>query len=190
MKILIVDDEQGLRHTLSLILGGEGHDVTTASDGAQALDALAANGGFELVLCDLRMPVMDGMTFLDRYRESGGRALVIMMSAYLDDDAAIQAMTRGAYDYIPKPFRADQVLMVVRKAMERERLRQEVARLEDELAVLRAGETSADGIIGQGPSFRAVLDVARKVARHPSTVLVTGESGTGKGLIARLIHRA
>ena len=160
MNILVVDDELGLRHTLSLILGDEGHEVVTASDGAAALQLLASRNDVDLVLCDLRMPTMDGLTFLDRYRESSGSALVIMMSAYLDDESAIEAMARGAYDYIPKPFRADQVILIVRKAIERERLRQRVERLEEELTAIRGDE----GIIGRSEVVRTVLEIARKVA--------------------------
>ena len=185
MKILVVDDELGLRHTLSLILGEDGHAVVTAADGAAGLDA-AREADPELVLCDVRMPGLDGFAFLDRYREAGGRALVIMMSAYGDDDAAVEAIRRGAYDFIAKPFRADQVLLVVRKAIEREGLRREVARLEDELEALRA----PSGVVGRSAAIAEVLALAAKVARHPSTVLITGESGTGKELVAHLIHAA
>jgi two-component system response regulator AtoC len=185
MKILVVDDEQGLRHVLSQILTGEGHEVATAPDGAAALAALA-DFDADLVLCDVRMPEMDGLAFLERHRERGGRALVIVMSAYGDDEAAIDAVRRGAYDFISKPFRADQVLLVLRKAIEREGLRRQVERLSEELSALRGAEE----IVGRSPAIREVLAVARKVARHPSTVLVTGESGTGKELVARLIHRA
>ena len=185
MKILVVDDELGLRHTLSLILGEDGHTVVVAADGAAGLEA-ARDADPDLVLCDVRMPGLDGFGFLDRYRESDGRALVIMMSAYGDDDAAVEAIRRGAYDFIAKPFRADQVLLVVRKAIEREGLRREVARLEDELQALRA----PSGVVGRSAAITELLALATKVARHPSTVLVTGESGTGKELIARMIHAA
>jgi two-component system, NtrC family, response regulator AtoC len=183
MKVLVVDDELGLRHTLSLILGGEGHEVRVAEHGAAALEMLAAEDA-DLVLCDVRMPGMDGLELLDRYKQQGGRALVIVMSAYGDDDAALEAMRRGAYDFLPKPFRADQVLLVLRKAIERERLAQTVARLEEEVSALRAPE----GLVGRSEALRQVTGLATKVARHPSTVLVTGESGTGKELVARLVH--
>ena len=183
MRILVVDDEPGLRHTISLILREDGHEVEAMAEGSTALASLAVADA-SIIVCDVRMPGMDGLTFLDRYRAAAGRALVVMMSAYGDDDAAIEAIRRGAYDYISKPFRADQLQLVVRKAIERENLRNEVARLSDELVALRG----ADGIVGHSPALGEVVAIARKVGRHPSTVLVTGESGTGKELVARLVH--
>ena len=185
MNILVVDDELGLRHTLTLILQAEGHAVRAASDGAAGLERLAESPA-DLIICDVRMPGLDGLRFLDKYKEMGGSALVIMMSAYGDDEAALEAIRRGAYDFIPKPFRADQVLLVVRKAIEREGLRREVAQLHDELVALRA----PSGIVGRSPKIAQAIALADKVARHPSTVLITGESGTGKELIARHIHQA
>ena len=185
MKILVVDDEFGLRHALSRILGAEGHEVVVAEEGASALELINSNGGPpDVVLCDVRMPVMNGLEFLERYRSTNGGGLVIMMSAYEDDEGVIEAMRRGAYDFIGKPFRADQLLLTIRKAVERERLRQTVEQLQEELSALRA----PSGIVGRGTAMQQVLAVAAKVARHPSTVLVTGESGTGKELVARYVH--
>jgi len=182
VKILIVDDEPGLRQTLDRILGAEGFDTTTASHAAEALETLARCDA-DLVLCDLRMPTMGGLEFLERYEAQHGRGLVIAMSAYGDADTAIAAMQRGAYDYIQKPFRAEEVILCVRKAAEREKLRAKVERLEEELSTMRGGP-----MIGRSPALLSAIAVARKVARHPSTVLITGESGTGKELIARLVH--
>lgn len=184
MNILVVDDELGLRQTLTLILKAEGYAVRAACDAASALQQLA-EAPADIVLCDVRMPGIDGLTFLDRYKADGGKALVIMMSAYGDDEAAVEAIRRGAYDFIAKPFRADQVLLIMRKALERERLQREVAQLHEELSALRA----PSGIVGRSPQLAAAMALADKVARHPSTVLVTGESGTGKELVARYIHR-
>jgi len=137
MNILVVDDELGLRHTLTLILEGEGHRIRAAATGEEALAQLADEEA-DLVLCDVRMPVLDGLGFLERYRRVSGRALVIMMSAYGDDDAALDAMKRGAYDFIQKPFRADQVILTLNKAIEREGLRRKVQSLEEQLAELQS----------------------------------------------------
>ena len=185
MKILVVDDEPGLRQTVSRILGAEGHTVGTAGEGEEALSKLSTED-VDLVLCDLRMPKMDGLEFIERYTSGGGHALVIAMSAYGDSDTAIAAMQKGAYDYVQKPFRAEEVVLAVRKAAEREKLRAKVEELEDQLSTIRG----ADEIIGHSTSIKAALDMARKVARHPSTVLITGESGTGKELVARLVHKS
>jgi two-component system response regulator AtoC len=185
VKILVVDDEPGLRQTVSRILGAEGHTVNTASEGEEALGKLSTDD-VDLVLCDLRMPKMDGLEFIERYTSGGGHALVIAMSAYGDSDTAIAAMQKGAYDYVQKPFRAEEVVLAVRKAAEREKLRAKVEELEDQLSTIRG----ADAIIGHSASIKAALDMARKVARHPSTVLITGESGTGKELVARLVHKS
>ena len=183
MRIVVVDDEAGLRHTTSLILREEGYDVEAFADAESALAALAREDA-SIVISDVRMPGLDGLAFLDRYRAAAGRALVVLMSAYGDDEAAIESIRRGAYDYLAKPFRADQLLLVVRKAVEREQLRREVDRLSEELSAIRG----ATGIVGRSKALRDVVDVARKVARHDSTVLITGESGTGKELVARLVH--
>jgi two-component system response regulator AtoC len=183
VRILVVDDELGLRHTLTLILEADGHEIRSANTGDSALEALAQEDA-DIVLCDVRMPGMDGLEFLAKYKGTEGRALVIMMSAYGDDDAALDAIKRGAYDFIPKPFRADQVSLIIAKAIEREGLRHEVARLSAELAALRP----PTGIVGKSEALAQSIAIARKVAKHPSTVLITGESGSGKELIARLIH--
>ena len=183
MNILVVDDELGLRHTLTLILEGEGHHIRAAGDGEQAL-AMLAEQEADLVLCDVRMPKLDGLGFIERYRRVSGRALVIVMSAYGDDEAALDAMKRGAYDFIQKPFRADQVILTLNKAIEREGLRRQVQTLEERLAALQAPR----GIVGSSAPLRQALDLAQKVARHPSPVLITGGGGTGKEMIARLMH--
>ena len=183
MNVVVVDDELGLRHTLTLILDAEGHSTRAASDGSSAL-AMLAERDADIVLCDVRMPGMDGLAFLEAYQKAGGAGLVILMSAYGDDDSALDAIKRGAHDFIQKPFRADQVTLVIAKAIEREGLRAQVRQLSSEIAELRRPM----GIVGRSGALQHAITIARKAARHPSTVLITGASGTGKELIARLVH--
>jgi len=184
-KVLIVDDEPGLRQSLGLLLTDAGYAVTAEQNGRRALERATADA-FDLVLCDVRMPEMDGLTFLRNYRQRGGSALVIVMSAYGGEDAAIAAMKEGAYDYLPKPFRPDEVVLTLRKAEERERLRQEVAGLRAQLATGAAER----GLIVASAAMRQALELVTRVAEHNTTVLITGESGTGKEVIARAIHHA
>ncbi len=183
MKVLIIDDEPSLRQTVSMILGEEGYEVLLASDGKEGLDK-ALQLEPDMVITDVRMPGMPGLEFLERYRAERGEALVIVMTAYGSTELAIEAMKKGAYDYIPKPFSADQLILTLRKAQEREALRTEVSRLREEVTV----ERRFSGIIAKSPAMKNAIDTATKVARYPSPVLITGESGTGKELIARLIH--
>ena len=183
MTILIIDDEPGLRQTVSLILGEEGYDVQVASDGEEGL-ARALELRPEIILCDVRMPRLNGIQFLERYRAANGEALVVVMTAYGSMDLAIEAMKKGAYDYISKPFSADQLILLLKKAEEREALRREVRRLREEVRV----EKRFGQIIAKSPAMQQALQLAIKVAKYPSSVLITGESGTGKEVIARLIH--
>ncbi|MEO5511849.1 MAG: sigma-54 dependent transcriptional regulator [Longimicrobiales bacterium] len=183
MTILVIDDEPGLRQTVSLILSEEGYEVQTASDGQEGL-ARALEWRPDIVLCDVRMPRLGGTEFLEKYRASRGEELVIMMTAYGGTEQAIAAMKQGAYDYLPKPFSPDQLILTLRKAEEREALREEVTRLREEVNI--QGRYRA--IIAKSAAMTKALSVAAKVAPHTSAVLVTGESGTGKELIARLIH--
>ena len=186
-RVLVVDDEPGLRQSLGLLLTDAGYTVTAEQDGKRALErATAAGAAFDLILCDVRMPEMDGIAFLRKLRERGGSALVIMMSAYGGEDAAIAAMKEGAYDYLPKPFRPDEVVLTLRKAEERERLRQEVAGLKAQLATSPAER----GLIAESAAMQNALALVARVAEHNTTILITGESGTGKEVIARAIHRA
>jgi two-component system, NtrC family, response regulator AtoC len=184
MRLLIVDDDADLRQSLTLLLKESGFDVLAEADPEAAL-ARATTEEFDLILCDVRMPRMDGLEFLRAYRAQRGSALLIMMSAYGTEDAALAAMREGAYDYLRKPFRPDEVLMTVRKAEERERLRREVEVLRSSLGA----DAVRDLVVAESRVMRDLLELASRVARHNTTVLVTGESGTGKEVLAKAIHR-
>jgi two-component system, NtrC family, response regulator AtoC len=183
MIVLIIDDEPGLRQTVSLILADEGYEVHTASDGEEGL-AKGLEVQPDIILCDVRMPRLTGLEFLEKYRAANGTAMVIVMTAYGGMEMAIQAMKKGAYDYIQKPFSPDQLVLTLKKAEERETLRREVTRLREEVGIDRRYRQ----IVAKSPAMTKALEVAAKVAKHPSPVLITGESGTGKELVARLIH--
>ncbi len=187
-KLLIIDDEQNMRHMLKIMTESTGYTVVTAADGLQAIELLRENE-FDFILCDVKMPNMNGMDFLRASVDCRGDATVIMMSAYGTIDLALEAMNCGAYDFISKPFKVDEVVMALRKAEERESLRRENRRLRDQLRYLE-GESNFAGMVGKSQALKQVFELATKVARYNTTVLITGESGTGKELVARGIHFA
>jgi two-component system response regulator AtoC len=182
-RILVVDDEENIRHMLALLLRREGYAVSTADDGQKALEMLGGNE-FDAILCDLRMPRLDGMGLLHELRLRRVASTVIVMSAYADLDDALEAIKAGAWDYLAKPFRKDEVLFTLRKAAELKRLRDENESLR---RAARGGEAFA-GIVARSPAMRQIFDAVRKVADYKSTVLLTGESGTGKEMVARALH--
>ena len=185
-NILIADDEESMRHLLSVILHDHGYEVRAVSNGEEALQELAARD-YDLVLSDLRMPRMDGMALLAEVQRTRPDLTFIVMSAYGSHDTAIEAMKAGAYDYVSKPFKPDEVVLVLKKAEERERLARENRRLRSELASEYRFEAIVGGQGGDG-RMADVLRQVRKVAPIKTTVLLTGESGTGKELVARAIH--
>jgi two-component system response regulator AtoC len=182
-RILIVDDEESFRHMLSVILIKEGYEVDTSSNGEEGLQKAAASP-FDQILCDIRMPRMDGLEFLRGIKKTGVEATVIMMSAYGTVDTAIEAMKLGAYDYISKPFKPDEIILTLRKSEEREQLRRENQLLRKEVGK----EYSFENIVSKNEEMQKIFDVIRKVSQYKSTVLITGESGTGKELVARALH--
>ena len=184
MRILVVDDDLGVQGAVRSALAADGHEVRAARFGDEALMALDEFSP-DIVLCDLRTPETDGLEFVQTRAVRNGRPLVIAMSEGDDRDAPIAAMRRGAYDHIRKPFGDEELVRRVRRAAEHEQLRSRVRRLEWELGSLREVE-----LVGESTGIRAVVEAARKVARHQSTVLITGERGTGKESIARLIHQS
>jgi two-component system response regulator AtoC len=182
-NVLVVDDEASMRHLLTVILTDRGYQVRAVGGAEAALQELKARE-FDVVLTDVRMPGGDGITLTRAIAERQPGATVIVMSAYGSHDDAIEAMKAGAYDFLPKPFKPDDVLLCLRKAEERERLTRENRRLRTEL---RAGFPS-EAIVGAGEPMQAVLRQVAKVAPQKTTVLIHGESGTGKELVARALH--
>lgn len=183
MRILVVDDEENLRHMLQVLLAKHGYHVEAAQDGSAAI-RMASENDYEFILCDIRMPVMDGPEFLRKFAEAELRATIIMMSAYGTVDTAIKCMKLGAYDYISKPFKSDEILLVLKKAEERERLKKENRLLREEIEK----NYSFSSIIGKNSKMQDIFNLIRKVCDFKTTVLIQGDSGTGKELIARAIH--
>jgi two-component system, NtrC family, response regulator AtoC len=182
-RVLVIDDEESLRQMLSLLLGREGYLVDSARNGEEGL-LLAQQRSYEYILCDIMMPVMDGIGFLKGVHDSGLTATVIMMSAYGTVESAIHCMKEGAYDYISKPFNPDEILLTLKKAEERERLKEENRRLKEELL----NSYCFQNIISRNPRMKDIFNQIRKVCDYKTTVLICGESGTGKELIAKAIH--
>ena len=182
-RILIVDDEASFRNVLTVILRKEGYEVEGATNGEEGLNKIS-NATFDHVLCDIRMPKMDGLEFLRESQKAGVEAPVIMMSAFGTVDTAIEAMKLGAYDYISKPFKPDEIILTLKKAEEREGLRKENELLRRQVKK----EYSFENIVSKNEKMNKIFEIIRKVAPYKSTILITGESGTGKELVAKAIH--
>ena len=185
-SVLIVDDEVNMVHMLQVMLRKAGFVAETAANGLEALERME-KAHYDYILCDLKMPAMDGMNFLKTAREKYPEKTYIMMSAYGTLDTALEAMKLGAYDYISKPFKQDEVLLTLRKAEERERLKAENLELKAKISEIEQ-KYSFNNIISRSEAMARVFDLVRTVSDHKTTVLITGESGTGKELIAKAIH--
>jgi two-component system response regulator HydG len=184
-RVLVVDDEPSIRSELGKLLAREGYAVESAADGPGAL-ALASERPPDVVVTDLMMPQMDGVTLLRKLREQDPDLPVIVVTASSDVGSAVRAMHAGAEDYLTKPVDVDALVIAVDRANERRELRAEAANLRQQLRE-RDGE-GLDGLIGASVAMQKVYRVARQVAGARATVLITGESGTGKGELARAIH--
>ncbi len=182
--ILIIDDEENMRYMLSVMLTRQGYRVDQAENGAEGLARLATNV-YDFVLCDIRMPEMDGRAFLLGALEQGVSAPIIMMSAYGSVETAIDCMKLGGYDFISKPFKKDEIVMVLKKAEERERLKAENSRLREVVA----GKFSYSGILSRSPVMQELFGQIKRVTDLKTTILILGESGTGKELVARALHQ-
>jgi len=191
-RILVVDDEESLRHMLSLFLSKEGFHVWTAASGREGLEALKNGGPFDVCVTDVRMAGMDGLAFIQEAQRLGERApTFIAMSAYGDKQLAIEALRRGAFDYISKPFEPGELSLKLRLVVERKELasaaRAPVERSASR-AERRAGPATLAEIVTNSPEMQAIAKTIRRVAPFPTTVLITGETGTGKERIAGAIH--
>lgn len=182
-QILVVDDEKGMRDFLSIMLKKEGYGVVTAENGAAALKAVQ-DEIFDLVVTDVKMPELDGIAVLKAVKEVSPETIVIMVTAFATTETAVEAMKLGAYDYITKPFKVDEIKLIIQKALEKRSLRKENILLRREI-VSRAG---FENFIGKSGPMQRIFSLINQVADTKSTVLITGESGTGKELVARAIH--
>ena len=182
-RILIVDDDESLRESLELVLASEGYEVSAAADAEGALRAIEA-APVDVVLCDLRMPGQDGLELLPQLSRRLPGATLLLMSAYGTADLAIEALKRGAYDYLAKPFQPAEAILAIRKARERERLRRANQLLQRDLS-RAVGERP---IVAASQPMIEVLELVERAAEYKTTVLLTGESGTGKEVLARAIH--
>ncbi len=187
-RLLIIDDEENMRHMLSSLLNKSGYRVDTASDGADALEKVDQTL-YDFILCDLKMPNMNGMEFFETARDKLWASTVIMMSAYGNIDTAVEAMKKGAYDFISKPFKPDEVLLTLKKAEERESLKRENLWLKERIRKIQENYCFGS-MVSKSNAMLDVFKLAEKVSQYNTTVLIYGDSGTGKELIARGIHFA
>ena len=182
-RILVADDDGAIRNLLKDFLGGEGFETVEARSGKEVLQAASATAP-DLMLLDLRMPDWDGMEVMRRLKERDLGVPVILMTAYGTSSSAIQAMQLGAFDYITKPFELEDVLLTVQRFFEHDRLASEVRKLRGQLE----GRDLTERIIGNTPAMQAVYKMIGRVAQTDATVLITGETGTGKELVAEVLH--
>jgi DNA-binding NtrC family response regulator len=185
MRVLIVDDEEVLRDVLDAVLRREGFDVLMAASGEQCLSILDTEE-VDLVILDMMLPGINGLDTLRSIRHSNPNLPVIVITAYSSIDGAIEAMKQGAFHYIPKPFKNEEVILTVNKALEQRRLSRENERLKAELS----DKYAFSNIIGKSEVMRKVFELIRLAAPSRSNILIAGESGTGKELVAKAIHHA
>ena len=182
-RVLVVDDEKSMRELLAITLERQGYEVSVAEDGEVAIQAVRRDG-FDVIITDLRMPNADGLQVLRAAKEHTPETVVIVITAVGSTETAVEAMKLGAYDYITKPFKLDEIHVIIRRALERKRLRDENLYLRKQLET----QHRFDNIGGKSARMAEIFETIRKIADSPSTVMVSGESGTGKELVARAIH--
>jgi two-component system response regulator PilR (NtrC family) len=182
-RILIVEDENSMREVLRILLEGESYEVISASDGLKGLSYIDKDI-FDLVITDIKMPGADGFEVLKKVKHISPDTIVLMITAFGTTEAAIEAMKLGAYDYINKPFKIDEIRLIVKKALEKKRLSEEVSLLRDKVKITYRLEN----IIGQSSKMQELFKLIPKVAHSISNVLIIGESGSGKELVAMALH--
>ena len=185
-RLLVIDDEANMRDMLSKLLKRSGYEVETAADGREGLQRID-DADYDFILCDLKMPGINGMEFLKAGRARLRFTTVIMMSAYGTIDTAVEAMKHGAYDYISKPFKIDEVILTLRKAEERENLRKENQYLKERIRRIESSGHFGN-MVAKSKAMLDIFQLAEKVAQYDTTVMIYGDSGTGKELVARGIH--
>jgi two-component system response regulator AtoC len=185
-SVLIIDDEIGIRETLSLILKMEGYEVECAESATSGLRLLDSGKHYDYIICDIKMPGMDGIQFLKEIQNRDSGSILIMITAYGTLETSIEAIKAGASEYISKPINTEELLLRMAMAKEREKLKKENLYLRKELGK----DDGFEEILFESDKMREVIALARKASQFKTTVLITGESGTGKELIARAIHRA
>jgi len=183
IRVLVVDDEQSMRDLLAIMLRQAGYDVVVADGGEAAIDILKIES-FELVVTDLRMRKVDGLAVLKAAKQLSPRTVVLVVTAYASTETAVEAMKLGAYDYVTKPFKLDELKVTVANALERRRLQEENLALKRQLR----RERGFENFVGRSRSILDVFETIRKTADSGSTVMITGESGTGKELVAQALH--
>ncbi len=182
-RILVVDDERSMREFLEIFFVREGYETVTAGDVGTALIALQSDD-FDVVISDVQMPDQDGLVLLREVKETAPETVVIMITAFATAETAIEAMKQGAYDYVTKPFKVDELRLVVEKALEKKLLTTENRRLRSELE----SRSRPRSLVGTSGPMQTVYELVAQVARTKTNVLISGESGTGKELVARAIH--
>ncbi len=182
-RILVVDDEESIREFLEIMLKKEGYEVTTAEDGLRAKDILSKKS-FDMVISDMQMPNVTGIELLKHVKESYPDVVFMMITAFGTTETAVDAMKMGAYDYVTKPFKIDEVRLNISNALRSKNLETEVRVLKKELVK----EYSFQNMIGNSAAMHTIFDLVKRVSQAPTNVLVTGESGTGKEVVAKAIH--
>jgi two-component system response regulator PilR (NtrC family) len=181
-NILVVDDEKSMREILEIFLRSEGYGVSVAENGEKAIDAVKKDI-FDLIITDMKMPKLGGLEVLRNVKQITPDTVVVIITAFGTTDSAVEAMKLGAYDYIQKPFQLDNIRLVVKNALEKQKLQKDVSLLKQQLK-----PPSLENIIGKSQSMQTLFSVISKTAESNASVLIAGESGTGKELVAKAIH--